>query len=225
MTRQSTKQRGITLVEVMLTLAISTLLITTVLAGRNSVRSQAQFSDGAERIKETILSVKSQANTGNSTNPNAKGTATIAGTVSGNRYLNLGRSIRFTKDSAATQTITILCYATIDLQCSDDLNEDGKTSIVTDLPWGIQYKNFTLGGVVRNDPQLSIIFTRNDQDGSFKGYWLAGRISDSKDGGGAPRSEAFINSMPITLNFESTDGRRAKVTVNPGTGTVVREVL
>ena len=63
MTRQSTKQAGISLVEVVLTLAISTLLITTVLAGRNSLRSQAQFSDGIERIKETILSAKSEANT------------------------------------------------------------------------------------------------------------------------------------------------------------------
>lgn len=217
MTRQSSKQRGITLVEVVLTLGISTLLIATVLAGRNSVRSQAQFSDGVERIKETILTAKSQANTSNNVNEGATGVGSING--GSNQYLNIGRSIRFTPDSAQIQVITILCYADPNLLCTDELNEDGATDIVTDLPWGITFKNYVTSTGVTGTTELSIVFTRDDKTGSFNGYWMVGRISD-----GTSRTAALVNSTPITLNFESTDGRTAKVDVNPATGTVTRTV-
>lgn len=223
MTRQSTKQRGVTLVEVTLTLAISALLITTVLAGRNSIRSQAQFSDGVERIKETILSTKSEASTSNNVNTKAKGTGQIGDGTS--RYLNLGRSIRFEKDSSIIQVLTVLCYAGDGNLCTEDLNEDGATDEVTTLPWGIIYKSYTVGGVTQTGTQLSIIFTRNDTDGSFTGYWLEGRVSDSKKPGAKKRSELLVNTTPITLNFESQDGRKATIDVNPATGTVTRTIL
>lgn len=223
MTRQSTKQQGVSLVEVMLTLAISAMLITTVLAGRNSLRSQAQFSDGIERIKETILSTKSEANTSNSTNTASTGTGKLAGSS----YLNLGRSIRFTKGSSQIQTLNILCYANSDLQCTDRLKVDDGTTKTTSLPWNIVYTSYTDATGTHAEPELSIIFARNDTDGSFTGYWTPGGVYDSDNAAGQARSQLFnaANSKPVTLNFESPDGRQATVEVNPATGTVTRTIL
>ncbi len=222
MTRQSTKQAGISLVEVVLTLAISSLLITTVLAGRNSLRSQAQFSDGIERIKETILSAKSEANTSNSTNTAAKGT----GVVDGKKYLNLGRSILFTKGSSQIEAANLLCYANDAFQCTDDVAVDSATIKKISLPWGIVYKSYTDTTGTHDDPELSIVFARNDKDGSFTGAWYAGRVVDSGSAAGQKLGQLFTatSSQPITLNFESPDGRKATVDVNPATGTVTRTI-
>ena len=92
MTRHTSRQRGISLVEVVLTLGISSLLLATVMTGRNSIRSQAQFSDGMERIKEQILATKSNANTGNNK----------LGTGASSAYLLLGESLRFRTASSST---------------------------------------------------------------------------------------------------------------------------
>lgn len=216
MTRQSTKQRGVTLVEVMLTLAISALLISTILAGRNSIRSQAQFSDGMERIKETILSVKSEANTSNNTNPGAKGTAQIGSGAS--RYLNIGRSIRFTPNSSNVDSIALLCYAATDLTCTDQVNPDSATAKKISLPWGITYKDYVADGVTGST--ITIIFARDDKTGEFAGYWYAGTIANRDS-----KNTILAKSTPVTLNFESPDGRKATITVNPATGTVTRTIL
>jgi type II secretory pathway pseudopilin PulG len=216
MTRKSTKQRGVTLVEVTLTLAISTLLIATVLTGRNSIRSQAQFSDGMERIKETILSVKSEANTGNNTNPGAKGTAQIGSGT--NRYLNLGRSIRFTPNSSTADSLALLCYAASDLTCTDQLNPDTATVKRLALPWGIAYKDYTAEGVT--GATITIIFTRDDQTGEFAGYWYDGTIANRDS-----KNAVLVKQRPVTLNFESPDGRKATIAINPATGTVTRTIL
>lgn len=215
MTRQTSKQRGVTLVEVTLTLAISTLLITTVLTGRSSIRSQAQFSDGVERIKETILSVKSEANTSNNTNPAAKGTAQIGSGAS--RYLNLGRSIRFTPNSSTADSLALLCYAATDYTCTDQVNPDSTTAKKISLPWGIKYKNYVAGGVTGTT--VTIIFTRDDQTGEFTGYWYDGTIANHDS-----KNAVLAKSTPIALNFESPDGRKATVAINPATGTVTRTI-
>lgn len=218
MTRQSTKQAGISLVEVMLTLAISSLLIITVLAGRNSLRSQAQFSDGVERIKETILSVKSEANTSNNINKDAKGTSIIGG--GSTSYLNIGRGVQFTANSSSAQSFTLLCYASKpDYLCTDEVNPDKNVSTAKtlQLPWGIQYKKYSADGT--EGTTLTLIFTRDDQTGSFTGYWYPGVIANRDK-----KSVVLAKSTPITLYFESPDGRSATVDVNPATGTVTRTI-
>jgi len=208
MTRRSTKQRGISLVEVVLTLGISSLLIATVLTGRNSIRSTAQFSDGVERVKETILSVKSDANTSN----NATGTGNADSLV-------IGRAISFsTATSNDAQRTTLLCKATADLSCTSQLVLTD-TSTVT-IPWKIAYTGYTVQGstnLVNRD--VTLLFGRTDTNGSFTGAWYAGTIDANTS-----LSSAFANKTPITLHFESQDNRYADVLINPVTGAVTRDI-
>lgn len=224
MTRNSTKQRGVTLVEVVLTLGISTLLIATVLSGRNSLRSQAQFSDGMERIKETILSVKTEANTGN--NEIGNGTSRIDG-VNDRAYALLGRSLFF--DTAASTTMrpaNVLCYGPVPapnqpLACAANLTSSFSSRKNLPIPWSIQYKGYTTA--TASTPvsgKLSIVFARDEQAGSFTGSWYPNEIVL-----GTPRATVFARQDEITLHFESTDGRKATVEINPITGTVTRNVL
>jgi hypothetical protein len=211
-------------VEVVLALAISTLLIATVLTGRNSVRSQAQFSDGMERIKETILSVKNEANTGNNTI--GRGVAKPSPT-SPNNYLTIGRSIHFTTDSASADrydTKTLLCNtsAASGYACLGQVSFPPEANNVSSVPWGITYTGYTVNnqpGPVENT-HMTLIFVRDDKTGAFKGYWYAGEVTR-----GMPQATAFANQSVVTLNFESPDGRKGTVTVDPVSGVVTRQVL
>lgn len=208
MTRRSTKQRGISLVEVVLTLGISSLLIATVLTGRNSVRSTAQFSDGVERVKETILSVKSDANTSN----NATGKGNTDSLV-------IGRSIMFsTTTPNDAQRTTLICVAATDLTCKPQLTLTD-TSTVT-IPWKITYTGYTVQGSsteIKSD--VTLVFGRTDTTGSFTGAWYAGAIDANTS-----VDSAFANKTPITLHFKSQDNRYADVLINPVTGTVTRDI-
>lgn len=218
MTRQSTKQRGVSLVEVVLTLAISSLLIATVLAGRNSVRSQAQFSDGMERIKETILSAKSEANTGNNT----------SGTGSSSKYLTIGRAMRFNtsavnKANKKADLTTVLCQVTTDFLCQSNKMISWEATAVKSapLPWGIVYTGYTANNQPGSTADLTLFFARNDQTGGYTGSWYPGALSKLS----TTKDALLANQTPVTLNFVSPDGRKAKITVNPVTGTVDKEVV
>lgn len=214
MTRQSTKQRGISLVEVMLTLALSSLLLASVLAGRNSLRSQAQFSDGMERIKETILTTKNQANTGNNTVGQGNGTPS-----SNNTYLTIGRSVQFTLNSSNATTNTLLCNATSDLLCATQIRFPFQATQTQALPWGITYTGCTNCGGATNS--LTLLFVRDDNSGTFSGYWFPGALTS-----GIQKSTVYRTDRqtPLTLNFRSPDGRTATINVNPAAGTVTRTI-
>lgn len=209
MTRISSKNRGVTLVEVMLTLAISSLLMSTVLVGRNSVRSNAQFTDGMERIKEQVLFTKNQANTSN--NQTGNGTSTTK--------ITLGRSLRFSTSTNTTMYIdTILCNTGTDLLCGTTL--DITDSSAQTMPWQIQYQGYRIGNGSLTRGDLTLIFGRDDRTGLYQGSWFAGVVAQN-----SLRSTVFAQQSAITLLFASQDGRQATITVDPAAGTVVRQAL
>lgn len=217
MTRLTSKQHGVTLVEVMLTLAISSLLITSVLAGRNSVRSQAQFSDGMERIKETILSTKSEANTGNNTN----------GRGNNAQYLTIGRTMHFNSSGVAgankkADSVTVLCEATSDLLCQDSkpVSWQPTTPVASTFPWGITYTGYSVGNQAGGTADVNLVFARDDRTGSYVGSWYPAALSPTA----TTKTLLLGNQTSVTLNFKSPDNRSAKITINPVTGTVTKEV-
>lgn len=224
MRRKNSKQRGVSLVEVMLTLALSSLLLVSILAGRGSVKSQAQFSDGMERIKETILTVKSQANTSNSTAGNGSG---VSGSVS---YYNIrGRSITFTKSSSTATVQTVLCFANTDRTCKDQTQLSASST--TTLPATITYDGtYTVQGVsgTQSATSMTIIFSRSDDDAAFSGYWYPNVLTAttvSNQATTALDSVYLQNSSVITLNMSSIDGRKGTLTIDPYVGTVTRQSL
>jgi len=214
MTRQSTKQRGISLVEVVLTLGISSLLIAMIFTGRNSLRSQAQFSDAIERIKEQILLTKSDANTGNNK----------LGTGDNSAYLLLGESLRFrTTVNTTMQASNIMCKVDHDLLCGSTVTTSASSRKNITTPWNIRYTGYTTAddsSLAAGD--LTLAFIRNDQTGGFTGAWYPGEL---RLGGVDTRALIFARQMPVTLHFESPDGRKGTIEVNPATGTVTREIL
>lgn len=211
MSRRASRRQGVTLIEVMLTLAISALLLSTVLVGRNSVRSQAQFIDGMERLKEQILFTKNQANTSNNTGGSGVPTS---------QRLVLGKTIQFTTTANTSMVSkTLLCQTVSTLLCGTSLD-------VTDVniqttPWQIRYKGYIANGAANPATgDLTLAFARNDQTGAFEGSWYAGKVLPNTQKG-----VVFANRTPITLYFQSSDGRQATIDVNPDAGTVTRKQL
>jgi len=221
MSRKNSKQRGVSLVEVMLTLALSSLLLTSILGGRGSIRSQALFSDGMERIKETVLTVKSQANTSNSTAGQGSG---VSG--SGAYYNIRGRSITFTQASGTATIQTVLCFANTDHTCKDQTQLSSTSTSA--LPAGITYAGtYTVNGVsgTQAAANMTIIFSRSDDVGDFTGYWYPGTLvatTVSNQATTALDTVYLQNSTTITLNFNGADGHKGTVTIDPYSGSVTR---
>lgn len=227
MSRKNSKQRGVSLVEVMLTLALSSLLLISILAGRNGVRSQALFSDGMERIKETVLTVKSQANTSNSTA--GQGSGVSSGTL---KYYNIrGRAITFVKSSSTITIQTVLCYANTDHTCMDATQLSSVST--STLPSGITYDGtYTEAGVsgTQSATNMTILFTRSDDNGDFTGAWypntlVATALDLSNISTTGLDTTYLVKSSVITLNFSTTDGRKGTVIVDPYSGSVTRQIL
>lgn len=212
MIRQHSKQAGITLVEVMLTLAISTMLLVTVLVGNGSIRARAQFSDGMERLKEMVLATKSEANTSNNTTGVGTGDSGL---------LVAGRLITFKADEKTATTSTVMCPSTSGaLRCNRGGAVVLRDTRTIDLPWDITYQSLTADNQPVNAPDLTIMFARDDADGSFTGYWWAGKPS-----GVTTLDTLFANQAIITLRFKSQTEKFGEVIVNPATGAVDRRVL
>jgi hypothetical protein len=224
MTRRSTKQCGISLVEVVLTLGISSLLLATIMTGRNSVRSNAQFSDGVERIKEQVLAAKSDANTGKNTY--GKGTTSL-NRADGLGGLLLGASLRFrTAADTTMQTANIICYTVSStvLKCGSDLTTQTAIQKTITTPWNIKYTGYTTPtNSALTAGELTLAFGRDDQTGNFMGAWYPGVIAS-----GTKLTAVFndpAHQGVVVLHFKSQDGRNATITVNTGTGAVTREFL
>ncbi len=218
MTRRSTKQRGISLVEVVLTLGISSLLLATILTGRNSVRSNAQFSDGVERIKEQILLTKSDASTGN----NKLGDGASAG-GGANAYLLLGESIRFRTTADTTMQISnIMCRTDMSTFCGEKVTTSISSRKDLAIPWRIKYLGYTTSATpMLTGGDLTLTFAREDKTANFTGSWYPGEL---RIGSADKLADVFANKTPITLHFVSTDGRKAIIEVNPITGSVTRTI-
>jgi len=75
-------ERGVTLIEILMALAITALLASTITFGRDQLRIKQQFSQGVDQLVETISNTRNEASTtvGQATTGGAEGTGGGNGT-------------------------------------------------------------------------------------------------------------------------------------------------
>lgn len=191
------RNKGFTLIEVTLVLAISALLAVMLLGTYQSQTRRARFTDAMERIAAELGQLKTETNSAFTT-----GTGTDESTIF------FGKEIVFTQNSGIINVNNLTA----------DRNDGGTLTGISaaaernyEAPWGVV--------LLQNGGNNKLIFTRNTADGLLKTYVLpnAGANSNSLD----PASyNTTTGSIEAVLLFESPEGHRARIRVNPATSEI-----
>lgn len=120
-------ERGLTLVEIIIALAISALLLVSVLVGRDGLRSQLQLSQGADQWVQTLSQARTEAT-------NAVGNTNTASGGTSDNFI-FGKAVVLTQDSAIAkvQTITYNTVNGVDTFVTNDANDYTVT-----MPWNVK---------------------------------------------------------------------------------------
>jgi prepilin-type N-terminal cleavage/methylation domain-containing protein len=192
-------QAGFTLIELIIVMAISSLLGAAVLSGFSVLRSQAQFSDAIERLKETVLIKRTEA----------LSTIKLSG---GDDAANItfGRLLTFTPGSSSV-TVQTLYTANNEAPAANQPvytlpSEDGDTTIA----WGVRYSDAST---------RQVAFVRSSVDGALQ-------TAVSPPGGWAGPTYRYGDFAPngaaANLNFTDSFGRQAYLTIDPAKNSVTR---
>lgn len=199
------RAQGFTLIEIIMVLAISSLLMLILLGGYGSTRQRAQFQDGVERVVSLLEQVQTEANS----------TLNLeSGSNNVNRVL-LGRAVRF--DSSNPEELEIILL-TAD-NSSSLANISAETERTFSIPWGV---GFTDDVGTQTDADV-VAYTRSLSNGTLNTH-----VFDLN--GGALDVPALYgigtaDTRTATYEFTNPEGFRAVVTVNADTGEVSREYL
>jgi prepilin-type N-terminal cleavage/methylation domain-containing protein len=195
-------EAGFTLIEIILVVTISAALGAMVLSGQRQVRQRAQFSDGVEKIKNSLVGVKNEANT----------TVNSAGGNDTDRIV-IGKLARFTDNSSQIEVGTLVARCT-NPTCSEinpTLNQQDTYTIT--VPWGVTF----------DDPPSTvnvIAFIRSPLDGELTVY--TPQKSDNVLDAGIYRRDSTTARQRATLRFDDPNGYGASIFVNaarlPGGG-------
>ena len=118
-------QRGLTLIEIVMSLAIAGLLAATVLTGRDALRARLQFSQGIDQVTQILTTARGEA-TGTVGNPDL-----LNGGTSPNTQV-YGKSIQFTAGSSSVQVATLLADST-----SGAIIPGTFDPYTVTIPWGV----------------------------------------------------------------------------------------
>lgn len=202
--------RGFTLIELMLVMAISAALATLAYLGQGQLRNRARFTDSVERVNSTLAQIQNEANTTLNTNPGADRGTNI-------NQIFYGYLVEFRGGSPEiTVTPLQILRATAEANCpsgSELMPRTGEVRHFT-TPWGVNY-DAPIGEV------RTLIYRRNPVHGRGEVITTQLDLSSKLD---CFAHNAYLNnniSEDATMTF--TDGNyRATITVKEGSGALTR---
>ena len=149
------EQAGFTLIEIIIAMAISSSLAVIALMGFSAMRSQVQFSDAVERLRERTVQTRTEANS----------SVQLASGDQPN-LIAFGRIMTFTPGSGIVKIQTLRTSSTespTDLQA---VNLTADNAFDYTIPWGLTYQGGKdAGGYTTKKRQVA--FIRSPRDGSL----------------------------------------------------------
>ena len=208
------KSQGFTLIEIMMVLAISSLLMLILLGGYNQSRRRAQFTDAVERMTVQLEQAKNEANSTVNVNP-SQGTD-----------LN---TVVFAKAADFATNPNQLLVQTLRVPRSDTLIDpvtlDPANLRTVDIPWGASFVSPTDASPTRSTHNF-VVFSRSTNDGRLNTFVF--NLSTANDLGS---SVLYAPGLPAdtetaVLVFRSAEGEfLAQITVNATNGEIKRQYL
>lgn len=124
-------ERGLTLIEIAVALAIAGILAATVLTGRDQLRAQLQFSESVDQAVQALTSARGEATGAVGSTLSGGGTGAVGACGSGSCVI-MGKLIKFTNGSGIIQVSTVL-----ENQTSQTIFNTGYNTYNVTLPWGV----------------------------------------------------------------------------------------
>lgn len=202
------RQFGFTLIEIIITMAISGGLAVIALMGFSSMRAQTQFSDAVERLRESTVQRRTEANSSvQLTNGDTVGT------------IAFGRIMTFTPGSGVVKIETLITDSSESPIPGQAVTSTGSNAFDYNIAWGVVF-NKGLGDAPGLKRQVA--FIRSPRDGSLHtavspaGGWVLNS--------GSYRYDDFITStVPVGVGLQVSDGTRtATINIDPATNGVGR---
>lgn len=193
--KQKRRLGGFTLIEVMIVLAISSLLAIVLVGAYNGQQRRARFADAVESVVADLDRVKAEVAAGYSTGSGNSGSR-----------LFFGKAVVLAANNYQVQTLTS------DFQDTVSGLQNASTLTSGNFAWGVTFTGA--------DQSLSqIVFARNLADGQLKTYVLSASQSLTT----ASNYNAISAANKAFLHFQDRTGElRATVTVDPVSGHVSR---
>lgn len=218
-------QAGFTLIELILVMAISSMLIVIAFIGQRGVRSRAQFDAAINKLVATVADARNEATTGVNLLGTGDGTVKCPGgpnpgTKADGRYTFAGTA--WSANNATTGKIIKLDYYEAFYGDPDDPTKSPTAcvfqtrdiAVPSDLQVNVNSPAAQQGG--------RILFVRTSTS-ALVVCWVSDLTVDVvptyQTGGCTPPSTAKINLTPPppwpTLTFSNADGHSAVITIDP----------
>lgn len=187
------------MIELILVMAISSILLVGLLAGFSSWRMSLQFSDSIDGLKETVTELRTESRASINT---ANGAGETPGTVT------FGKMLTFTPGSSTIRVDT-LRTANTDTPTNGQVVQVVSTETRT-IRWGITYA----GARPR-----SVAFTQSLNGADMQTAWR-----DNWNVAGLQYAQFVPSGSVANLQFRDPAGRTGTVLVNPANNGITRTI-
>lgn len=192
-------QSGYTLIELILVMAIGSMLVIVALAGFSSWRMSLQFSDSIDGLKETMTALRTESQS----NINLR---TAAGETPAN--VTFGRLVTFTPGSSTFRVDTLRTANT-------NAPGAGQAVVVVStetrtIKWGVTYTG---------PRPRSVAFTQSLNTARMQTAWR-----DNWNTGSLQYGQFVPSTSVAVLQFRDSAGRTATVRVDPASNGVTRSI-
>lgn len=196
------KKGGFTLIEIMMVLAIASLMAIILFTTFGNTRQRTQFTDAIERVTTSLERAKTEANSSYTSG---------TGTTQGRAFF--ARAVVFSSGSGSFQTVTLTAdrfeAGNTIANIAQETNAENTT-----MPWGVVCSG--------SECNTAVVFSRDLGSGILNTYVVDKNISGWITNATNYPSGSGNDTNTLTLNFVSPEGLQAQITINAATNEIKR---